>query len=183
MIILSRKTELSDKWAWHVNFNEISASYSSSTYLWCIFFTLSTTKMVPRSDREFPTAGIKFAALVSSGLHQTLVTLFRYVVIISYAVKDSPPEFLKCCANDTHSLQPVCNCATSLGSPWAFAYLLLLKESFIICLSHSYSKIYGKLAVRVCKVGQLHFWRESGKQMGLSHTPNALAAFWSTVLG
>src|SRR5271167_3295429 len=53
-----------------------------------------------------------------------------------------------------------------------FAHLLFLREKLHhLPIKLIFSKVHGKLAVRVCKVGQLHFRREGGKEMGLSHKP------------
>jgi hypothetical protein len=53
-------------------------------------------------------------------------------------------------------------------------------SSVVNCLSNSCSRSMGKLAVRVCEVGQLHFRRESGKEMGLSYKPAPSRLFGST---
>ena len=144
-----------------VKFNETGASCSSSNYLGLPFLLFHDgKKKVPEVIENSPTAAIKFAALgVKSLLWACTISshFFCHVVIIGYAVKDSPPALLKCCANDTPvcsqfvTVPPVLDCHGPLHT------YLLLKESFIICLSNSYSKVHGKLAVRACEVGQLHF--------------------------
>jgi hypothetical protein len=152
-------------------FSETSASLPPQRFFnYLGSFTFQRRKWCqnsPRLESSSPPQGAK----PCRGLHQTLVTLFHHVVILAKQLRNSPPA-PECC-NGTHSPQPVCDSATSLGLQWVFALLLLLKETLHQFLSNPYSKVHGKLAVRVCEVGQLHFRRESGKELGLSYKPCA----------
>ena len=90
---------------------------------------------------------------VSSGLHQTLVTLSRYVVILGYAVKRLAARTFLYAVQTVHTvLSRACDSATSLGLQWVFAHLLLLKKGFINCYQ-TYSKVHGNWLFASAKWG------------------------------
>src|ERR1700730_895948 len=104
-------------------FSETSASLPPQRFQlpWFVYF--STAKMVsevtensPRLESSSPPQGAK----PCRGLHQTLVTLFRHVVILAKQLRNSPPA-PECCKRHTVrsqsvTLPPVLDCNGSLHS-------------------------------------------------------------------